>query len=154
MNSTRPGISSWWAARIDAADDSIAGFETPTSIRFTRFGGAPVDGACDVSPDQQSVDCDKAGIIAVVLNLGDGNNIASVASSVTFPVFFNGGNGNDGLFGSGGFDTFDGGPGNDNVVARDGRAEPVECASGTDTAITDDADPARLLRAGRGRCRR
>ena len=63
-----------------------------------------------------------------------------MASSVKLPVFFKGGNGNDGLFGGGGFDSFDGGPDNDNIVARDSRAEPVECASGTDTAITDDID--------------
>ena len=56
------------------------------------------------------------------------------------PVVFDGGSGNDGLFGGGGLDTFDGGPGDDNVVARDNRAESVECASGVDTAITDDAD--------------
>ena len=55
-------------------------------------------------------------------------------------MFFNGGDGNDGLFGGGGIDSFDAGPGNDNVVARDGRSEKVECASGNDTAITDDAD--------------
>jgi len=55
-------------------------------------------------------------------------------------LHFKGGNGNDGLFGGGGFDSFDGGPDNDNIVARDSRAEPVECASGTDTAITDDID--------------
>ena len=55
-------------------------------------------------------------------------------------MFFNGGDDNDGLFGGGGIDSFDGGPGNDNVVARDGRPEQVECASGDDTAITDDAD--------------
>ena len=111
------------------------------TIRFTRFGGADLGGGLPrVSLGAQTVDCPKTGIGRGELNLGGGDDVASVSPAVTFPVFFNGGDGNDGLFGGGGIDTFDGGPGNDNVVARDGRAEQVECASGNDTAITDDAD--------------
>jgi len=126
----------------DPGEDKISGFDTGTTIRFTRFGGAQLGGGlpCIVSADGQTVDCPKTGVRAVLLNLGGGDDVASVSAAVTFPVFFNGGDGNDGLFGGGGIDSFDGGPGNDNVVARDGRAEPVECASGNDTAITDDAD--------------
>ena len=124
------------------AEDKIAGFDTGDFIRFTRFGGATLgaDIPCVVSLDFQTVDCPKSGVRTVVLNLGDGDDVASVSTAVKFPVFFNGGSGNDGLFGGGGIDTFDGGPDNDNVVARDNQAESVECASGNDTAITDDAD--------------
>jgi hypothetical protein len=124
----------------DAGDDKISAFVTADTVRFTRFGGDPFGGDCAISEDLQTVDCPKASIVRVDLNLGTGNDVASVSAAVTFPVFFNGGDGNDGLFGGGGIDNFDGGPGNDNVVARDGRAEQVECASGNDTAITDDAD--------------
>jgi len=126
----------------DAGEDKISGFDTGTTIRFTRFGGAQLDGGagCVISDDGQTADCDKSGVVAIELNLGGGDDVASVSAAVGFPVFFNGGDGNDGLFGGGGVDSFDGGPGNDNVVARDGRAEQVECASGNDTAITDDAD--------------
>jgi hypothetical protein len=125
-----------------SGEDKISGFETPTTIRFTRFGGAALGGVlpCVVSVDNQSVDCPKGSIASVELNLGDQDDVASVNRSVTVPVFFNGGNGNDGLFGGGGVDSFDGGPDNDNIVARDGRSEQVECASGNDTAITDDFD--------------
>ena len=35
---------------------------------------------------------------------------------------------------------FNGGPGNDNIVSRDGRAETVDCGDGNDTAISDDPD--------------
>jgi hypothetical protein len=123
-------------------EDKISGFDTGMFVRFTRFGGDTLGGdiPCIVSADQQTVDCPKTSNTSVVLNLGGGDDVASVNAAVMFPVFFNGGDGNDGLFGGGGADSFDGGPGNDNVVARDGRSEQVECASGNDTAITDDAD--------------
>ena len=76
----------------------------------------------------------------MLLNLGGGDDVAAVSSAVTVPVIFNGEAGNDGLFGGGGIDIFNGGSGNDNVVSRDGRGEQVDCGSGTDTAISDDAD--------------
>ena len=123
--------------------DQIAGFETPTTIRFTRFGGAGIGPGPDcsfVGGDPNTIDCVKAGVTSVVLNLGDGDDVASVSPALTLPVIFNGGPGNDGLFGGGGLDIFDGGPGNDNIVSRDGRAEQVDCGDGHDTAISDDAD--------------
>jgi hypothetical protein len=96
----------------DAGVDQIAGFDTGTSIRFTRFGGADLGGGdpCIISPDQQSVDCPKAGMTSVLLNLGAGDDVAAVAASVTLPVIFDGGAGRDGLFGGGGLDIFTGGP--------------------------------------------
>jgi hypothetical protein len=122
--------------------DQIAGFDTGTSIRFTRFGGVSLGPGpgCTVSPDAQSVDCPKANVSSVVLNLGAGDDVAAVSSNVKVPVIFNGGDGKDGLFGGGGIDVFDGGASDDNIVSRDGRAEQVDCGSGHDTAISDDAD--------------
>ena len=55
-------------------------------------------------------------------------------------MIFDGGPGRDGLFGGGGIDTFSGGAGDDNIIARDAQAEQVDCGDGNDTAITDDAD--------------
>jgi hypothetical protein len=123
--------------------DQIAGFETATSIRFTRFGGAdigPGDNCVFVFNDSNTVDCSKDGITTVVLDLDNGNDVASISSNMTVPVVFDGGSGNDGLFGGGGVDTFIGGSGDDNIIARDSRAEQVKCGSGNDTAITDDGD--------------
>ena len=126
----------------DADVDQIAGFDTGTHFRFTRFGGPPLGGdiPCIVSPDNQTVDCPKAGIGLVVLALGGGDDVAAVSANVTVPVRFDGGDGNDGLFGGGGADAFLGGAGNDNVVSRDGKGETVDCGAGLDTAISDDAD--------------
>ena len=122
--------------------DQISGFDTGTSFRFTRFGGAAIgpSAGCTVSPSGQTVDCAKTGITLVVLALGDQNDVAAVSANVTVPVRFDGGDGNDGLFGGGGADAFLAGAGNDNVVSRDGRGESVDCGSGVDTAISDDAD--------------
>jgi hypothetical protein len=122
--------------------DQIAGFDTGTSLRFTRFGGATLGGdiPCTVSPDNQTVDCPKSAFNLVVLALGDQNDVAAVSANVTVPVRFDGGDGNDGLFGGGGVDAFLGGAGNDNIVSRDGHGESVDCGSGLDTAISDDAD--------------
>jgi hypothetical protein len=126
----------------DDSTDQIAGFDIGTHIRFTRFGGASIGpgAGCTSSNDNESIDCTKNGVTLVVLNLGNENDTASVAASVTLPVVFNGGEGNDGLFGGGGIDSFIGGSGDDNLVSRDGRAEQVDCGAGTDTAISDDAD--------------
>jgi hypothetical protein len=126
----------------EAGIDQIAGFDTGSSIRFTRFGGVGIGPGpgCTIDPGGESVDCPKGSVTRVLLNLDAGNDVASVAASVTLPVIFDGGAGNDGLFGGGGFDVFEGGSGDDNVVSRDGRAEQVSCGAGNDTAISDDGD--------------
>ena len=76
----------------------------------------------------------------MLLDLRGGDDVAAIGADVTLPVLFDGGDGNDGLFGGGGIDIFNGGAGNDDVVSRDGRGEQVDCGSGLDTAISDDAD--------------
>jgi hypothetical protein len=130
--------------RAQAGDiDQIAAFETPTTIRFTRFGGAgfgPGPGCSFLDHDSNTIDCVKDGVTSVVLDLGDGDDVASINPSLKIPVIFNGADGRDGLFGGGGTDIFDAGPGDDNVISRDNRAEDVRCGTGKDTAISDDGD--------------
>ena len=94
----------------------------------------------DLAADDQSVVCPRPASTSVLLNLGDGDDVAAISASVTLPVTINGGAGNDGLFGGSGVDTFNGGAGDDNLVARDGRAEQLNCGAGNDTAISDDGD--------------
>ena len=101
--------------------DQISGIDTGLSLRFTRFGGAALDGQipCVITPDGQSADCPKSEFDTVLLDLGGGDDVAAVASNVGVTVVFQGGAGNDGLFGGGGQDLFFGGPDNDNIIARD-----------------------------------
>lgn len=123
--------------------DQIAAFETSTTIRFTRFGGAdigPGNRCAFVGFNSEAVDCEKAGVTSLVLNLSDGDDVAAVSPALSLAVIFNGGPGRDGLFGGGGLDIFDGGPGDDNIISRDARGEQVNCGEGNDTAISDDAD--------------
>src|SRR3954471_13438393 len=128
----------------DNNDESLAGYLAGNRIRFNQFGAGGIGAGgplCHVLPNSQTVDCPVGALNLVILDMQGGNDVASVASNVMVPVIFNGGTGNDSLFGGGGIDTFLGGPGNDNVVSRDGRAElQVDCGSGNDTAISDDSD--------------
>jgi hypothetical protein len=125
----------------DDGVDQIAGFDTGTSYRFTRFGNTSLGGGAGCTMvSTETIDCTKTGVALVVLGLEGGDDVASIAASVKVPVRFDGGDGNDGLFGGGGVDTFLGGAGNDNIVSRDGQAEQVDCGPGSDTAISDDSD--------------
>jgi hypothetical protein len=126
----------------EAGEDKIAAFESGDSVRFTRFGGVSIGPGpgCKLSVGGQSVVCDKAGVSSVILNLDASDDVAAISPALTMTVVLNGGAGNDGLFGGGGIDVFDGGPGDDNIVARDGRPEQIDCGLGNDTAISDDAD--------------
>ena len=75
-----------------------------------------------------------------------------MSANVTVPVRFDGGDGNDGLFGGGGTDEFLGGAGNDNVVSRDGRGEQVDC--GREPTLRSATTPTRGPPARRSRATR
>jgi hypothetical protein len=127
----------------DGNDESVAGYIVGNTLRFNQFGAGGIGAGAGVCTliDNETVDCPLGSVNLVILNMDDGNDVASVASNVTVPVIFNGGNENDALFGGGGIDTFIGGPGDDNIISRDGRPEQnIDCGVGNDTLISDDSD--------------
>jgi hypothetical protein len=122
--------------------DDVAVFQVGNVIRFTNFGdGLGADPQCQfVGNDLNAVDCPLNGLQTIILDLGPGNDVASVSPALKVTTVFNGGDGNDSLFGGGGIDIFRGDAGDDNIVSRDGTPEQVDCGDGNDTAISDDAD--------------
>jgi hypothetical protein len=128
-------------ADAGGTQDSVAGYRAGDFLRVTKYGEADIqqDAGCD-KIDDDTVQCPLGAADGIEFNLGAGNDVASVSADIGLPVVFNGGSGNDGLFGGGGRDTFIGGLGDDNVVSRDGQAEFLDCGDGNDTAISDDAD--------------
>ena len=88
---------------------------------------------------RSSVVCPKNAATTVILNLDDGDDVASISPSLTVPVIFNGGGGNDGLFGAAGsmFST----PVPERQRRRARWARRVRrLGIGNDTAISDDGD--------------
>jgi hypothetical protein len=121
--------------------DSIAGYRAGNVFRVTKYGAADIqqNAGCQ-KVDDNTVECPLGTATSIELNLGPGDDVASIAPDIGIPVTFNGGPGNDGLFGGGATDTFIGGIGDDNIVSRDGKPELVDCGDGDDTAISDDSD--------------
>lgn len=100
---------------------------------------------------------DNAVAVPVAVDLGDGLDTFT-ASGVTAPLSVAGGPANDTISGGGGGDVLAGGTGddlldgkagvddyfgeegNDTIEARDGNAERISCAAGTDRAFNDFID--------------
>src|SRR5262249_23691382 len=89
--------------RVDSDEPSnISIFATPPHLRLVTFSGSvgPDPGCTFVgngtgAADTNAVDCPLQGVSRIVLLLGNGNDVASVAQNVTIPVTFDGGGGND-----------------------------------------------------------
>src|SRR5262249_30173343 len=73
--------------------DDIAIFPVGTStIRITHFGGTGIGPAGNCAfVDSESVDCPANGITRIILDLGDGDDVASVSQAITIPTTLLGG---------------------------------------------------------------
>jgi len=143
-----------------AAADDITISQTGTSHVITMNTAGQVllnsDSNCNGAGTTQ-ITCTPGGN-SIAVDMGDLNDIVTVASSVTVPVSIAGGNGddtlnggpepdvlsggagNDTLTGFGGLDDYFGGDDNDTIQALDGNAERISCGLGSDSVRNDFTD--------------
>jgi Ca2+-binding RTX toxin-like protein len=93
-------------------------------IVFFDEGATLVAGAGCSDPGDGSVSCPRAGVGAIVVETGDGDDSVS-SGAVGLPLTIAGGDGNDQLQGSAGADRLDGGAGHDGLDAAEGADELV-----------------------------
>jgi hemolysin type calcium-binding protein len=105
-----------------------------------------VDPASGCTATSAGITCPDAGVTAVSIQLGDGNDIGGARLDIPISISggdgddqlkggaaadtLDGGNGNDTLFGFEGSDVYIGGPGDDTIDAIGGGADTLDCAGG------------------------
>jgi Ca2+-binding RTX toxin-like protein len=94
------------------------------SLVFLDDGATLVAGTGCSDPGDGSVACPRAGVGAIVVETGDGDDNVS-SGAVGLPLTIAGGDGSDQLQGSAGADRLDGGAGNDGLDAAEGADELV-----------------------------
>ena len=123
--------------------DQIAGFDTGTSIRFTRFGGASARRRAPAarSPGRPERRLPQGGRRRRWCSTSATATTSPRSAATSRPVIFNGGDGNDGLFGGGGHRHLQRRRRRrQHRLPRRRAASRSTAASGNDTAISDDAD--------------
>jgi hypothetical protein len=101
-----------------------------TQVEFYDSGIASITAGTGCAPNgAQRVRCPVASVLALTLDMGDGNDYADNDLNVPSTVY--GGFGNDALIGGGGVDTINGGAGNDGIEGAQGN-DVVDGAEGAD----------------------
>lgn len=130
------------AAGFDAVDYSSRSESVSVSLDGTANDGAAGEGDNVGAGMEDAIggsgDDHFAGNGAS--NLFAGGAGADVLDGAVGDDFLLGQSGADSLTGGAGFDAFDGGGDDDSIQSRDGVAEAVVCASGTDAVVADLAD--------------
>jgi Ca2+-binding RTX toxin-like protein len=148
----------------EVVDDTTT---TPTDGATGTTAAAACPGRVDFGElTTTEFDISDEGITSILMDLGDGNDVAHIAYGVELAATINGGAGNDKLGGGEGDDTINGddgndlirggegadilngGAGNDFILAADGESDTIDGgddatdADGTsgDVAVIDDAD--------------
>ncbi len=137
---------------------SVTGGEPTLDRMVVTAGALTVDGS--PGPDTMFAIADTSSVLydgggfnvlvapsnvpAVTMNGNGGDDVMSTSGGVTTPLSFDGGDGNDQLFGGAGADHLVGGPGNDLVDGRQG-ADTVLLGDGDDTAVWDPGDASDVV---------
>jgi hypothetical protein len=150
---TNACVSLWWEAswnfRLVTASGSGGGSGTRGKVTVRPAGSSRAAGAgCEQHVVNGTPGDDRlAGSAAPDLLRGlEGNDTLDGGDGTDCVLggpgddTLAGGTGNDLLRGDAGADRYDAGPGDDEVYARDGAADVIDCGAGTDRAIVDAAD--------------
>ena len=131
--------------RRSRREDKIAAFESGDRVRFTRFGGGPIGPrtpGCTLSQTTaRASSATRPASPPSLLNLGDGDDVAAISSSVTLTVMLNGGGGQRRPVRRRRAWTSSTAARATTTSSRATAARRrVNCGDGNDTAISDDTD--------------
>ncbi|MFY9264095.1 MAG: hypothetical protein WAO61_01515 [Solirubrobacterales bacterium] len=136
----------------------LTGAKLNGALRLSSGSGVLIPGTGCIRVSSSGVDCDLAGVSALVVQGGSQNDSIVLSDNVRVSAQIDGGGADDTIHGGGsadaitggggadringgfGEDSIDGGAGNDVVTSADGSPDTVECGSDDDSATSDALD--------------
>ncbi len=126
-----PGVAVAGTVSSSAGVITFAGDGGNEAVSVTQGGGSVTFAGAAAGPGCPGAVCPQAGVTAIVMRGEGGNDVLTLAASVTIGAMLDGG---------AGADLLRGGSGADQLVTRDGTADGAACGPGADTVVADTID--------------